>query len=321
MINPLTALLIGTTFIGVCLFIFWIPQFADIIRALAAKFGSGTARQLANAHTIFNVSLGLIFLPFVGIFSKIILKILPEEKADKAKDLKLTTRHLDYSMISTPALAIDLARVEISRMAKLLGRMLEAVIIPFLSKTPEQDKYIPHLSLLEGIDTREETIDFLEEKIDDYLIQVSREQLTKAQVGEIFKMMSIANDIESIGDLIHRNMVPLIAKKESQECDFSHEGKEELSIYHTKVVQQIKLLEESFAERNLEKAHQIMEKERKYLDLESQYRAKHLQRLLREKEETIKTHEIHMELMDLLKQIIVYSSNIATTFFSTEKFK
>ena len=52
-------------FAGVILFIFWIPQFADLIRALAGKFGSGTARQLANAHTLFNVGLGLFFLPFI----------------------------------------------------------------------------------------------------------------------------------------------------------------------------------------------------------------------------------------------------------------
>ncbi|RLB94188.1 MAG: hypothetical protein DRH26_01950 [Deltaproteobacteria bacterium] len=52
---------------GVCLFILWIPQFADLIRAPALKFGSGTARQIANTHTIFNVSPGLFFLPFIPL--------------------------------------------------------------------------------------------------------------------------------------------------------------------------------------------------------------------------------------------------------------
>ena len=60
-----------------------------------------------------------------------------------------------------------------------------------------------------------------------------------------------------------------------------------------------------------------MSGERKYLDLESQFRAHHLERIRYEKKESITTHEVHMELMDLLKQIIVYSSNIAKTFFQT----
>ena len=127
-------------------------------------------------------------------------------------------------------------------------------------------------------------------------------------------MISIANDIERIGDLIHRNMVPLIAKKKELDIDFSIEGKEELMIYHQKVCRQIEHLQQAFAERDLEKARDIMAKERKYLDLEAQYRIKHLERIRHDRKESIQTHEVHMELMDLMKQIIVYSSNIAKTF-------
>ncbi len=297
---------------GVMLFVLWIPTFAGIIKDMAAYFDSSPARQIANAHTIFNVSLGLCFLPFTHLFANLILRILPDKIVDKGTIPAVM--HLDNSMVATPALAIDLARAEISRMARLLGRMLDAIIIPFFTKEPGKDKFFPQLSLMEGIDMREEKLDFLEEEIDNYLVQVSRSQLTDDQASEIFAMMSIVKDIESIGDLIHRNIVPLIVKKQNQKSDFSEEGKEEIMIYHKKVCAQISLLEESFDELDLDKARKIMQKERKYLDLELQYRAKHLQRLLREKKETVETHEIHMELMDLMKQIIVYSSNIATTF-------
>jgi len=61
-----------------------------------------------------------------------------------------------------------------------------------------------------------------------------------------------------------------------------------------------------------------MAKERKYLDLELQYRSRHLTRLVKENEQVKETHEVHMELMDLMKQIIVYSSNIVTTFTNIE---
>ena len=172
---------------GVFLFIFWIPQFADLIRALAAKFGSGTARQLANAHTLFNVSLGLFFLPFIPIFSKIIYFIYPEKEISKSREIK--TWYIEDAVLETPSLAIDLARTEMSRMAKLLGRMLNAIIIPFLSdethisnkgkpdeetklllkEIPKTDAIHNDLTLLQGLDLREEKIDFLEEKITGYL--------------------------------------------------------------------------------------------------------------------------------------------------------
>lgn len=130
-------------------------------------------------------------------------------------------------------------------------------------------------------------------------------------------MISIVKDMESLGDLIHRNMVPLIPKKHALETDFSDEGQEELMIYHEKVCKQLFLLKEAFSERNPEKAREIMLGERKYLDLESQYRIRHLQRLLHQRNESLETHEVHMELMDLMKQIIVYSSNIAKTFVTS----
>lgn len=317
---------------GVLIFIFWIPGFADLIRALAVKFNSSTARQIANAHTIFNVSLGVIFIPFTAFFASLIMKLLPDKEEEAS--IKLATWHLDESTISSPVLAIDLARAEISRMAKTLGRMFRAVIIPFMSderfirkerltkeeiellinEIPTQDEFSPQLTLLEGIDMREEKIDFLDEKVGEYLVKIVRQGVSEDQTSEIYGMISIANDIESIGDLIHRNMVPLIAKKKELDIDFSIEGKEELMIYHQKVCRQIDLLEQAFAERDLEKARDIMAKERKYLDLEAQYRIKHLERIRHDRKESIQTHEVHMELMDLMKQIIVYSSNIAKTF-------
>ncbi len=326
--------------VGVLVFITWIPGFAHLIREIAAVFDSGTARQIANVHTFFNVSMALIFLPFTMVFARFVNWILPEKAAPKAKEM--ITWHLDDSMISTPALAIDLARTEISRVAKLVERMLRAIIIPFMSderliaregvskeekelllkEIPKRDAIFPELSLLEGLDMREEKIDFLEHKIGEYLVGIAKQDMSDKQANEVFCLMSIVNDMESIGDIIHRNMLPLISKKKALEKDFSDEGKEELMIYHNKVCNQIHLLREAFAEANHQTAMEIMSGEKMYLDLESQYRIKHLERILHGKKESVETHEVHMELMDLLKQIIVYSSNIAKTFFETaEKYE
>jgi phosphate:Na+ symporter len=320
---------------GVMLFIFWIPQFADIITAIAIKFGSDAGRQIANAHTIFNVSLGLVFLPFTTLFAALVFKILPKIKDDNA--IKLSTWHLKKSFLDTPALAINLVRMETSRMAKLLERMMRAIIVPFISdekwinkgdlekseaelllrEVPKQDEIFPHLTLMEGVDMREEKLDYIDEKIGNYLMKIAGNELTESQTGEVYGMMSIVSDMESIGDIIHRNMVPLVEKKQRLEMDFSSDGKEELMIYHGKVCRQIRLLNEAFAETDPIKARKIMKEERVFLDLELKYRVQHLERMLHKKKESVETHEVHMELMDLMKQIAVYTSNIAKIFFET----
>ncbi len=304
---------------GVILFIFWIPTFAEIIRSISPaadgagidKLAAETPRQIANAHTIFNVSLALIFLPLTSMFANIIIKIYPEE--EKEKGIQPATWHLDEKAISTPALALDLARNEISRMSIIFGRMLGAIIEPFKSNAPKQDQKYPQLSLIEGVEMREEKLDFLEERIVLYLRKIGQQELSDKQIQEVYGMMSIVNDIESIGDIIEKNMIPLIAKKSALNTDFSNEGKEELEVFHTKICKQISRLNDAFSELNPEIARRIMSKEEKYSDLETEYRTRHLKRIHEEREESIETHEIHMELMDMLKQINVYIGNIAKT--------
>ena len=321
--------------VGVLIFIFWIPSFAEFIRAISERFGSDVARQIANAHTIFNVSLAIVFLPFVSFFSKMIKKLIPDSHAPDVIEIK--TKYIDDSTISSPALAIELARRELSYMADILGRMLRSIIIPFVSdkkwilnekdlsddekeafikEIPIRDERHPSLTLFEALDMREEYIDFLNDRINEFLLKIMKREASIEQANELYGMISISSDMESIGDLIHRNLLTLIDKKKSLDTDFSDEGKEEILIYHDKVCRQIARLSEAFAERDSEKAKRIMSRERKYLDLEDRYRVKHLERVLLEKMASVRTHEVHMELMDVLKQIVVYSSNIAKTFLA-----
>jgi len=301
--------------LGAVLFIFWIPAFADIIRTIAAKFNSDTARQIANAHTFFNVSLALIFLPFATIFARLVYRILPDKEEEKG--VEPAVRHLDKSMISTPALAIDSARSEISRMANILGRMLDAIIVPFTSNEPWLDKRYPQLSLLETIEEREKKLDFLETKIVDYLLQVARQELAEEQAIEVYGMISIVKDMESTGDIIHNKMVPLINIKEALDKDFSKEGKNELITYHENICKQLKRLEHTFAEIDPEIARKTVLMEEKYLELLSQYQSKLLTRLTKEQKQPMKTHLVYWELMDLLKQINVFTGNIAKTILTS----
>ena len=140
--------------------------------------------------------------------------------------------------------------------------------------------------------------------------------ISRKQNPFFFAMISIVKDIESIGDIIDKNMISLIPKKKALTTAFSQEGKQELLNYHTKVCKQISRLKEAFAELDTKKAAQIMKKEVEYIDLESEYRVKHLKRVQQERSESVATHEVHMELMDLLKQINVYTGNIAKTITS-----
>jgi phosphate:Na+ symporter len=240
---------------------------------------------------------------------------LPDKVEEKS--IEPVTRHLDKSMISTPSLAIDSARSEISRMAKILGRMLDAIIVPFTSKELRLDERYPQLSLLETINVREEKLDFLEERIVDYLFQITRQELSEEQVSEVYGMVSIVKDMESIGDIIHNKMIPLIDRKEALDKDFSQEGKTELIAYHETICKQTYRMEHTFAEIDPEMARKTVLMEEKYLELLSQYRPELLTRRTKEQRQPMKTHLVYWELMDLMKQINVFTDNIAKTILAS----
>ena len=155
-----------------------------------------------------------------------------------------------------------------------------------------QDEIYPQFSLVEGVEMREEKLDYLDRKITKYLRKIGQQELSENQIQEVYGLMSVVNDIESIGDTIEKNMIPLLARKDSLHMDFSPEGKEELTIYHNKVCKQINRLKKAFSKLDPGKAEKIINKEGKYSALETKYRIRHLKRLHQERKETIETHEI-----------------------------
>lgn len=297
---------------GVLIFISFIPYLADFVRTLS----SDTPRQIANAHTIFNITVGIVFLPFTTLLAKLVYRILPDKEIEKG--VIPTTWHLDNSQISHPAIAIGLVQSELSRMTKIVARMLRAIIHPFTTDDPGEDEIYLKLSVLEGIDMREDKIDFLDEKVVNYLLQIGRQELSNQQMSEVYAMISIANDLESIGDVIHRDMLPLVEKRRQLDSDFSEEGKKELKAYHVKMSKQMSRLRDALSEMDPAMAKKILRKEEKYVILESDFRIRHVKRLRDEMEESLETHEVHVEFLDLLKQVSVHLANIAKTIMEIE---
>ena len=124
--------------------------FSDIVQTI----GGEQARQIANAHTIFNIGTAVIFLPITGLMAKLIIKIMPDKPED---EIAFKTVYLNKNVLSNPIPAIDLLTSEIARAIKILSRMMEAIIIPFVEKDIPKDKYNPDMDLMEALEKREQS--------------------------------------------------------------------------------------------------------------------------------------------------------------------
>ena len=300
--------------IGVLVFCFWIPTFADLV----AQTTDNVPRQIANAHTIFNIVSTMLFIPFAPFISRTIIRYFPDK--EKLRNIeKPAILNLDEKVLSYPTAAINNAQAEISGVVGLTERVVGSLVPPFITDKDQSDVENPELNLITGLHQRLEKIKYLNENISNYLIKISQQDLTSHQSREVFALVSATNYLNSINDTVKVKFENLIGKKESLDEGFSDAGQEEILVYHAKLLKQIKRLNKYFAKYDRAKATKIMKKGKKYKDLEEKYRLEHFKRVSGNVSVSVATHQLHVELMDMLKQINTFIELIASTLLVIEE--
>ena len=300
--------------IGVLVFCFWIPVFADLV----AQTTDNVPRQIANAHTIFNIVSTMLFIPFAPFISRTIIRYFPDK--EKLRNIeKPAILNLDEKVLSYPTAAINNAQAEISGVVGLTERVVGSLVSPFITDKDQSDVENPELNLITGLHQRLEKIKYLNENISNYLIKISQQDLTSHQSREVFALVSATNYLNSINDTVKVKFENLIGKKESLDEGFSDAGQEEILVYHAKLLKQIKRLNKYFAKYDRGKATKIMKKGKKYKDLEEKYRLEHFKRGSGNVSVSVATHQLHVELMDMLKQINTFIELIASTLLVIEE--
>lgn len=299
---------------GVLLFIWWIPYFSEFVRSISPKGPanlSGLAymadvvpRQIANAHTVFNVGLTIILLPFINVAAKFIDKILPDLPETEEKSI-FKIRFLEDSLISTPTLALNLAKAEIIRMATKAQKVVENIIQPFLNDNEK---------VIETILDQEKELNYLNVKISKYLIKISQESLPEERVDEVFQMTHCVTELEEIGDVVAKRLIPLAEEKIERNIKFSEEGKLEIEDYHLRTMKQISRAIEILKNVNLVEAKRMEKKYKKYRLMEIDLRRTHFDRVRHEVTLSVESSEIHLQLIDSLKRISSNATNVARIF-------
>ena len=298
--------------IGVLLFCFWIPTFSEFI----SKTSSDIPRQIANAHTIFNILATVVFIPFTPLVGRLIIKYFPDEKKDR--DItKPAVMHLNDDVLDTPTVAISNAQAEIKGVIGLLERVVGSVAKPFITEESLKDIEDENEDFESGLQNRIKKIEFLNNEISSYLIKINNQDLTKNQSSEIFNLVSIINNVNSIKSSVDLRLHDLMIKKDQLESGMSDVLANEIETYHTKLVKQIKRLGKFFDKYDQNKIDKILIKSKKYKDLEEKYRVEHIKRS-NAGENSDKQQLIYRDLMDMLKEISIFIDLIVERLSSLE---
>jgi len=291
--------------IGVALFCFWIPTFAEFI----SQTSDNIPRQIANAHTIFNILATVVFIPFTPLVGKLIIKYFPDENINRDIS-KPKVMHLNDDVFDTPTVAISNAQAEIRGVIGLLERVVGSVAKPFISSESLHDIEDEEEGFEAGLQNRMEKITFLNDEISSYLIKINNQDLNDVQSREVFTLVSVVHNINSVKNSVKLRLHDLLIKKENQSEELSDSLINEIESYHKKIVKQIKRLGKFFEKYDKDKIDKIVSKGKKFKDLEEKYRIEHIKRSNSQNEDG-KQKQIYLDLMDMLKEISIFIDLIA----------
>ena len=302
--------------VGILIMVWWIPSFVELVELISPKanpdiltdtqaVATVLPRQIANAHTLFSVFLAFSFLPFTNLLARLVDAIVPADKMEE--EVKPQTMYLDRRFIQTPSLGLNLAKQEALRVGNLVREMGYEIILPFTEKSDYS---------LASIGRKEETVDYLETEIQQYLTALTRENVGEKRVDEAFQIMYVVNEFENIADIISKIMVRRARSWLDSEADFSAQGKKELEEYHQHVMNQMNRSMEVFKDLNLERAREMKSKYKKYRLLAMEFEMQHYRRLQDPTSPSQESSETHLELISTLRNIAGHATNIARIFIS-----
>jgi phosphate:Na+ symporter len=104
-----------------------LPLFLGLVTSVTEKAHGDGATAIAGFHTAFNLLGVLLFLPMVGPFSRLIMRLIPERGPT-------LTQHLDRTVAGIPGVAVDAAWRTARDIGKVLVGVARAQLAPDLSK-------------------------------------------------------------------------------------------------------------------------------------------------------------------------------------------
>ncbi len=259
------------------------------------------SKQIANMHTIFNITTTLLLLPFGTYLANLAAKILPEREEVNRFSLSDEFRR---GSINLGAIAVhtDLLKQEIGKMVEISRANVNRAYNAVLESNTKA---------LKQITEQEETLDKLNKEISQYISKILVHNNNKQNVAEIEQYFLITGNAERIGD--HAlNIAGYTEVIKNKSIEFSKGAKEEIE----KMQQITELSLKTALDNNKERMDWLLEVE----ELEEQmdemtnlYRERHLERM-RKGECSEEACILYSELLTDFERIGDHILNIAQAF-------
>ncbi len=205
--------------VGAVFFLFLIAPFAKFVTLISPKgFELDIiSRQIANAHTSFNILNTLIWMPFVWLMVKIVEKIVPGNPIEEVS-VKENAVYLDYHLINQPVFAMTLCQKEVLQSCDTIVRAIKDTRCAIVPYDGENSKEMKNLW---------KTQRNLQREVQHYLSSmISVGNSTEKQTNAITELLLVSSNLERICIQMN-NIIEQMNELEDKQLSFSDIGENE----------------------------------------------------------------------------------------------
>lgn len=284
--------------IGTIIFMIIIKILMDTGTLSNLMSGTLNSGKIANFQTFFNVATALMLLPFSELLVKASLAIIKpdDDEKERAKESDM----LNENLILSPGLALSSAKSTLLHMGKLAVGNIKKVREQLISYKLET------AGVIEG---KENRIDALADKIDNFMISLSRQSGGALSEGDIMLVMQTSPNLERIGDYA-TNLDELADRLDASQQGFSSVARRELDALFDAVEEILDLTMRALEQESEELARRIEPLEEVIDDMVLMMHDGHLERL-RFDICNVQSGLIFLEILTNLERAADQCSNIA----------
>jgi phosphate:Na+ symporter len=187
---------------------------------LAEQLAYEVPRQVANVHTIINLSTVLLLLPFIHLLAALIVRVVGE--GPKPKELEQVAPALNPVLYEMPPLAIDAIRREVSLLGERVREQLDLAMAAIFSGRPVDAG---------SVETRERLLDKHHAQIVHYAEHLLQQELARETGLVAVNLVEAADYLEALGDLVEKELIPIYERQRASGASLSPDSADRLRAF------------------------------------------------------------------------------------------
>ena len=247
--------------------IFMLILYKPILHLVSAIDPTDIARQIANAHTFFNLINVVIQLPFAGLLVYLVNRLIKDDAM--AEEVAPGIKYLADRILETPSIAFGLVVKEILHMGNVARENFERSMQSFFDKDEK---------LAQEVFAVEPVINQMEKSIAAYLTKLSDAQLSAYQKGIVDRLFYTIHDIERVGDHAD-NVAELTIYRVENKLKFGDGAMDDLKLYTERVVKSFREALNALQAGDATLAWKVVEREGEIDQTMKNLRASHIKRM------------------------------------------